>query len=163
MTLYYILFVVGIIAMVLALVLLFWPRFSAVLPAYVGMLCLHLSTFIYLRNFALIFWAVATVIVLMIKHLSPPGEPDGNKASNLYVGLSTVAGAMLGIVINPSLIVLGAIIGSLIGVMAYSRTPRGKWINPPSSAFFQDVGTKCLPAVVTVSIIGITVEGFIYY
>ena len=38
MTLYYILFVVGIVAMVLALVLLLWPRFPAVVPAYAGML-----------------------------------------------------------------------------------------------------------------------------
>ena len=83
--------------------------------------------------------------------------------SNLYVGLSTIAGAMLGLVISPSLIVLGAIIGSLIGVMAYSRTPKGRWIQPPSATFFQYVGTKCLPAVVTVSIVGITVEGFIFY
>ena len=155
MTLYYILFVVGIIALVLALVLLIWPRFWAVVPAYVGMLCLHLST--------LIFWGVAALIVLMLKFMSPKGEPDGHTESNLYVGLSTIAGAMLGLVISPSLIVLGAIIGSLIGVMAYSRTPRGKWINPPSAAFFQYVGTKCLPAVVTVAIVGITVEGFIFY
>lgn len=163
MTLYYILFVVGIIALVLALVLLIWPRFPAVVPAYAGMLCLHLSTFIYLRSFTLIFWGVAAAIVLMLKYMSPKGEPDGHSESNLYVGLSTIAGAMLGLVISPSLIVLGAIIGSLIGVMAYSRTPRGKWINPPSAAFFQYVGTKCLPAVVTVSIVGITVEGFIFY
>lgn len=163
MTLYYILFVVGIVAMVLALVLLLWPRFPAVVPAYAGMLCLHLSTFIYLRTFSLIFWAVAAMIVLMLKFMTPKGEPDGHGESNLYVGLSTVAGAMLGLVISPSLIVLGAIIGSLIGVMAYSRTPNGKWIQPPSANFFQYVGTKCLPAVVAVSILGITVEGFIFY
>ena len=93
--------------------------------------------------------------------MSPQGEIDGKRSSNLYVAASALAGALLGIIVDPRIMVLGVIIGAFVGQLAYSRTPHGKWLSKSSSVFLQYFCAKCLPVIVTVSVIGIAIEGFL--
>lgn len=155
-----ILLIAGIICMIAALVLVLWPRWVAAVPAYAGMLLMHYSFYIFARTEYLIFWGVATLITVGLFYLSPKGEPDGHRASNFYVGLTAIAGGMLGILFNtPSLMVLGVIVGAIIGQLAYSRTPAGKWMLRPTSMFVRYFAAKCLPVIVAVSIVCVTVMG----
>ncbi|MBO4526591.1 MAG: hypothetical protein J5743_03115, partial [Victivallales bacterium] len=150
-------------ALLAALVLLFrpWRWLVAAIPAFVGLLMLHASYYIAVPTENLIFWGVCTAMVAGLTYLSPPGEPDGRQASNLYIGASTIAGCLLGMIVGARFMVLGVVIGAFVGQLAYSRTPAGRWMRQPVTTFLQYFAAKCLPAIVAVAQVGIAIEGFI--
>ena len=156
-----ILLVAGAICLVLALVLVLWPRWVAAVPAFAGLMLLHFGYFIDVKTVYLIFWGIATLFTVGLFYLLPKGEPDGHKASNLYVGLTAMAGGLLGILFSPRMMMLGVVFGAAMGQLAYSRTPNGKWMLSPSSQFWRYFAAKCLPVIVAVSIVCVTVMGFV--
>ena len=156
-----ILFIAGIICLVIALVLVLWPRWVAAVPAFAGLVLLHLSYHIAVPMSTFVFWGIATLIITGLFYLLPSGEPDGHRSSNLYVGFTAMAGGMLGIMLAPRLMVLGVILGALMGQLAYSRTPAGKWLLMPSSVFWRYLPIKCLPIIVAVAIVCIAIMGIV--
>lgn len=162
MVLQTILLIAGIACLLAAIALVLWPRWIAAVPAYVGLWLLHKSYYIAVVPKTFVFWGIATLIIVGLFYLSPKGEPDGHKSSNLYVGLTALAGSLLGIILmHPAFIVLGTIVGALMGQLAYSRTPNGKWMLFPSTVFLRYFAAKCLPAIVAVSIVCIAIAGFV--
>ena len=158
----YILLILGIMCLAGALVLVVWPRWVAAVPAFAGLVALHLSYYIAVPASTFIFWGIATALVAGIVTMSPQGEPAGRRASNLYVGVSAMAGCLLGILVGARIMILGVILGAFIGQMAYSRTPAGTWLRADTGTFLRYFAAKCLPVIVAVSIVGIAVEGFIF-
>jgi len=161
MVLHTTLLIAGVICLVAALVLVLWPRWVAAVPAFIGLLLMHWSYSIDVPMATFIFWGVATTITIALFYLSPSGEPDGNRSSNLYVGFTAMAGGMLGIMLEPRVMVLGVILGAAMGQLAYSRTPAGKWMLNPSTMFWRYFAAKCLPAIVAISIVCIGVMGVV--
>lgn len=159
----YILLVLGIASLVAALVLLFrpWRWLVAAIPAFVGMVLLHMSYFIAVKSGTFVFWGICTALVTGLAYMSPRGEPDGQIASNLYIGVSAIAGCLLGMIVGPRILVLSVVLGAFVGQLAYSRTPAGRWMRQPATTFLQYFAAKCLPAIVAVAQIGIAVEGFL--
>lgn len=156
-----ILLVAGAICLIAALLLVLWPRWVAAVPAFVGLLLMHLSYYIAVPTMTFVFWGIATLLTMGIYYLSPSGEPDGNSSSNLYVGFTAMAGGMLGIMLAPRIMVLGVVLGAAMGQLAYSRTPAGKWMLSPSIQFWRYFAAKCLPAIVAVSIVCIAIMGIV--
>lgn len=156
-----ILLVAGAICLIAALLLVLWPRWIAAVPAFVGLLLMHLSYYIAVPTMTFVFWGTATLLTVGIYYLSPRGEPDGNSSSNLYVGFTAMAGGMLGIMLAPRIMVLGVVLGAAMGQLAYSRTPAGKWMLSPSIQFWRYFAAKCLPAIVAVSIVCIAIMGIV--
>lgn len=157
-----ILLIAAVACLAAALVLVLWPRWVAAVPAYVGLWLMHWSYYISVPMLTFIFWGIATVITVGLFYLSPSGEPDGNRSSNLYIGLTAIAGGMLGIMFSvPRLMILGVILGAMMGQLAYSRTPAGKWMLSPSIQFWRYFAAKCLPAIVAVSIVCIAIMGIV--
>ncbi len=156
-----ILLIAGAVCLVAALVLVLWPRWVAAVPAFAGLVLLHLSYTIAVPTITFVFWGIATLITTGLYYLSPSGEPDGNSSSNLYVGFTAMAGGMLGIMLAPRVMVLGVILGAMMGQLAYSRTPAGKWMLSPSMLFWRYFAAKCLPAIVAVAIVCIAVMGIV--
>lgn len=161
MALHIILLVAGILCLIAALALVLWPRWVAAVPAFIGLVLLHLSYYIAVPKLTFAFWGLATLITVGLFYLSPSGEPDGHRSSNLYVGFTAMAGGMLGILLAPRIMVLGVILGAAMGQLAYSRTPAGRWMLTPSSQFFRYFAAKCLPAIVAISIVCIAIMGFV--
>ena len=157
-----ILLIAGIIFMALSLLLLFKPKVTAALPAYIGLWLLHLSTYTTFPRWIFIFYGLATLMVMGIKYLSPKGEPDGRFTGNLYLGLGALMGCLLGILVEARFMVLGTIIGTIMGQFAYSVTPQGKWLKFPKSNFIQYLCAKGLAVIVAVAMIGLAVEGFVF-
>lgn len=156
-----ILLIAGAVCLVAALALVLWPRWVAAVPAFAGLVLLHLSYTIAVPTITFVFWGIATLITTGLYYLSPSGEPDGNNSSNLYVGFTAMAGGMLGIMLAPRVMVLGVILGAMMGQLAYSRTPAGKWMLSPSMLFWRYFAAKCLPAIVAVAIVCIAVMGIV--
>lgn len=156
-----ILLIAGIICLAAALILVLWPRWVAAVPAYAGLVLLHWSYYIDAKTPTIIFWGIATLITVGLFYLTPSGEPDGNRSSNFYVGLTSMAGGLLGILLAPRVMVLGVIVGAAIGQLAYSRTPAGKWMLNPSTMFARYFAAKCLPAIIAISIVCIAIMGIV--
>lgn len=160
MVLQIILLIAGIACLLAAVAMVLWPRWVAAVPAYAGLWLLHWSYYIGVPMKTFIFWGIATLITMGLFYLSPKGEPDGHRSSNLYVGLTALAGGLLGIILqHPAFMVLGTIIGAAVGQLAYSRTPNGKWMLFPSTQFWRYFAAKCLPAIVAISIVCIAIMG----
>ena len=157
-----ILLIIGSLCLAVAVALVLWPRWVAAVPAFVGLVLLHLSYYIAVPEKTFIFWGIATLITVGLFYLSPKGEPDGHRSSNLYVGLTAIAGGLLGILLqHPAYMVLGIILGAALGQLAYSRTPAGRWMLNPSSLFLKYFLAKGLPAIIAVSIICIAITGLV--
>lgn len=161
MVLQTILLVAGIICLVAAVALVLYPKWVAAVPAFAGMALLHWSYAIAVKPMTFAFWGIATLVVLALYYLSPSGEPDGNRSSNLYIGFTAIAGGLLGVLVAPRLMVLGIILGAAMGQLAYSRTPAGRWMLNPSSMFWRYFAAKGLPAIVAVSIVCIAIMGIL--
>lgn len=134
--------------------------FSSAL-AYAGMLVLHLCGYINLVDSSLAFWGIAALLACGIALLSPREEPGGAGKGNLYLLLGSVAGLLVGMSIDASVMILSAIIGTLLGQLAFSKTPRGKWIKFSFSNFIHYFCAAGLKTIVTISLTGIAVEGFL--
>ena len=145
----------------IALLLRPW-RLPAALPAYVALILLHFSNYIMLPGKTFAFWGVATLIVVALTTTLPKGEPDGKTGAGLYLGLSAIAGCLLGIIVGARVMVLGVIIGTVIGAMAYSRTPQGAWLRANAKTMINYLAARALPVIVAVAMLGIAVEGFIF-
>lgn len=162
MILQYILLTLGIACLAGALALVLRPRFVACVPAYAALVLLHMSYYIAVPVSTFLFWGVATLLVAGLQYMSPSGEPDGKRSSNLYIGLGAIAGGLLGIIVGARVMVLGVILGAAAGQFMYSRTPDGSWLKPASADYWKYFSAKCLPAIVAVAITGIAIEGFIF-
>ena len=156
-----ILFVMGLICLAAALALVLWPKWNAAVPAFIGLVLLHFSYRIAVPWMTFAFWGVATLLTVGLFLLSPRGEPDGHRSSNLYIGFTAMAGGLLGILLAPRIMVLGVVPGAAMGQLAYSRTPAGKWMLNPSSQFWRYFAAKSLPAIVAVSIVCIAIMGMV--
>ena len=161
MVFHIILLIAGILCLATALALVLSPRWVAAVPAYAGLWLMHWSYYIAVPMMTFLFWGAATLITIGLFYLSPSGEPDGHRSSNLYVGFSALAGGMLGILLEPRILLLGVILGALVGQFAYSRTPNGKWMLFPSTQFWRYFAAKCLPAIVAISIVCIAIMGVV--
>ena len=161
MVMHYILFIAGVACLIAALALVLKPKWVAAVPAFIGLVLMHYSYYIDVKTATLIFWGIVALITVGLFYLSPSGEPDGHSSSNLYVGLTAMAGGMLGILTAPRVMVLGVVLGAALGQLAYSRTPAGKWMLTPSMLFWRYFAAKCLPAIVAVSIVCIAIMGLV--
>ena len=98
------------------------------LIAYAGLLLLHFSGCINLVHSSLVFWGVAAVLALGIAALLPREDRLDVRRGSLFMLFGAVAGLLVGMSIDASVMILSAIIGTLLGQLFYSRTPKGRWV-----------------------------------
>lgn len=138
-----------------AVVLTFRSSRFAVLAAYAGMVGIALSLSLEATT-SLIFWGVATLIVLGLEYLLPKNVVSSRRGVG-YIAGAALAGAFVGLAISHEWMVVGSAVGAILGGIAYSRTPVGTIMEFPSSKFLNYLCAKGLPAVITMCIIGTTV------
>lgn len=108
----------------------------------------------------LLFWGVASAIVIAINFMLPRAVTTSRKGTGYIVG-AVVAGTFTGMIVSHAWMIVGAAVGAVLGGIAYSRTPEGGVLGFPGSRFFNYLCAKGLPAIVTASIAGTTVEWLI--
>ncbi len=129
-------------------------RWDSVMWAYVALWIVKAGGAV-LSIGQLIFWGVASAIAIGIMALLP----EQVRKSTLGVGFivtGALAGMALGILANTiSAIIAGAALGAVFGGVAASRTRGGRVLDFPTKRFFNYLCAKGLPAVVSISMIGI--------
>lgn len=160
-----ILIIISSLLLLVALAFTIKPWWVAAVPAWAALMLLYLGDVLQpatLPVWKLVMWTFATMIVVVLRRYQPQGEPDGRNTGNLYVGMAAITGMLLGMVLGQNYVLLGTIVGAIAGLMAYSRTPHGKWIQFAKSTFIQYFCARCLPAIVAVAMAGICLEAILF-
>lgn len=147
--------VVCILLLIAGIILTFVSNRWAVAAAYAGLLGIGLTT-INASATPLIFWGIATAIVIGLEYLLPKNIASSRRGVG-YIAGAALAGAFVGLVISHEWMIVGSVAGAILGGIAYSRTPAGSVMEFPSSKFLNYLCAKGLPAVVTMCIVGTSV------
>jgi len=145
-----------ILLLVIALVAAFTSRPWSPLAAYAPLLILHFTPGIGISTQLLVFWGVIASIAFGINILLPRAVASSTIGTGYLIGAS-LAGGMVGTLVSPEGIIIGAVAGALCGGIAYSRTPAGKILEFPSRKFLNYLCAKGLPVIVTTCLTVITV------
>lgn len=137
------------------------PIVPPALLAFVALCLLHWSSFISLPVSTFLFWGAATIVLLLINYLSPRSLSVEASTAALYIAVASMGAMLIGMAVNPAYMVLAAFIGAFLGEFAFSRTPKGRYITFPSSVFIHYFCAVGLGIIVTVSMMGLALEGFI--
>ena len=145
----------GVLMLSAGLVLAFRHFSSGAMFSYLGMWCVASSGYAVIGRQALVFWAVATIVVCAIgaarrTDLSPV-------PARYFITGGALTGMLAGLTLGQAPMILAAAIGAVLGGILYSRTPSGK---QAGSQWRQTVETG-LPAIVIMSMAGITLSGII--
>nr|MBD5376751.1 hypothetical protein [Bacteroides sp.] len=147
---------IGIAAAIAAAVLTFFSwRWSAGVAA-AGYLAAYLGATFRPELFTLLFW-LATAVLVMVLNITLPRHIATSRTGLGYIAGGSLTGLFAGYLIAPSWIVLGAVIGTVLGAIAYSFTPAGRQLEFPSGKFVQYLCAKGLPAVVTLALSALTI------
>ncbi len=137
-----------------AIVMAFRPYFPGSLLAYAGLWAFHLSGLMPITMRELLFWGVATLLVIGADTLLPR-KSTRSLPGRGYVAVGTLAGMVVGMLMDSAGIILGGAIGAFLGAIAFSRTPQGRSLEFPSATFARFLCSRGLPAVVTFSQVGL--------
>lgn len=153
-TLTYILAIAGLAAM-------FVPRLPSVIASCAALVCAHFAGAVYVYAKILIYWSVATAIILGLRILQP--LPPVNGTARWYISLGAIAGAFTGYAIAPtaSAIIISSAIAAFLGGAFYMRTPKAPAYPVASGPFVQFICALGLPAVVTASMSAIAIASVI--
>lgn len=103
------------------------------------------------------YWGVMTMVVIIIVSLLP--QPLVKATQGMpHITVGSVAGMLVGAAVGYAPMIVGAFLGAAAGCVVFARTPKGSALGFPSARFVQYFCAKGLPAVVTVSLLGIAVE-----
>ncbi len=154
------LFILGIIFLLAAIFAMFRPVLPPTIVSYVGLWLIKWSGAVPVGNGDLLFWGIATIIILVIFHIHP-AELDDKGNGKAYMNCGAIVGMVVGMLLSHPGIICGAAIGTILGAIAYSRTPVGRKVKFASSKFVQNLCANGLPAIITACIIGIVLNELI--
>lgn len=154
--------IITLILSLAAVAAMFFPRIPAVLAAYAALVCAHFAGAVFVTPKVLIFWGVASAIVLGLRAIQPPALAAERRGSR-YVALAAIVGVVLGFVLSPTsaTVITGGVVGAFFGAMAFNLSPAGPRMPLASTPFFEYLGAKGLPAVVTAAMAAIAVASLL--
>lgn len=144
--------ILSISAAAIAVIACFFPRIPSVLAAWLGLLLAHFAGAPYVTGNVLLFWGIASAIVLMLNVLQPKALVL-TRAGQTHIVAGAIAGTALGYACAPvvAAIIIGAIAGAFLGAVAFMTLPGGPKAKIGSPEFLQYLCAKGLPAVVCCS------------
>ena len=155
-----ILIILGTICLFAGYIFSIKPVIPGVLVSYIGLWMFKWSHFFYIPQSTLTFWGIATLIILGIDFLSQK-DKSRSLTGPIYIGIGSLAGMILGMLFDYSMIIVGAFIGSVLGEFAFSISLLGKNLTFPSSVFIHYFCAKGLRIIIATSMLGVIHEMFI--
>ena len=151
----------SLILLGVSVVMMFTPRTPSCIVAYMALWAARLSGFTPFTDGTMIFWGIATALVFINRLLLPAFIRNSSRGVG-YIGGGALAGMAVGLTMyTAASVIIGAIIGAFLGAIAYTRTRSGKILEFPTFKFFNYLGAKGIPAVMTASMAGLIFAGLI--
>lgn len=151
------LLILGILLMASSLYLCVKPHIPAVIASYGGLWVIQWSGMLAFPSRMMSYWGVMTVVVIIILSMLPQPLLKTTRGM-IHITVASFCGMLIGASMGYAPMIIGSFIGAFAGCLIFSRTPKGVALNFPSSKFVQYFCAKGLPAVVTISLIGIAIE-----
>lgn len=156
------LLVVAALMFAVAVVLLFFPRYPAALAAYAGLWLVRASRYVQLTDGQMVFWGVAVAICVGLAFMLPQAVVRA-RAGVSFLAIGALAGTVVGMLLPfEAGSIVGSVVGTFFGAVAFARTPVGAEISFPSSKFLNYLCAKGLPMIVTCSIIALAMVRLIH-
>lgn len=153
--------VTAIILMVCSAAAMFLPRIPSCIIAYLALWAARLSGYTPFSTETMIFWGIAVVLVTVNSFMLPAFIRNSSRGLG-YIATGALAGMAVGLTLyRPATVICGAVIGTFVAAIAYTRTANGAVLEFPTSKFFNYLGAKGIPAVMTASMIGLVLAGLI--
>lgn len=127
-------------------------RFSS-LVAFCALCATGLTFMLDISMWTYIFWGIAAIIVTTLNFMLPP-HISSSRLGLGYIATAALAGTLVGLVVSHA----GAVVGAILGGVAYSKTPQGKLLEFPSSKFLNYLCAKGLPVIITMCISGTVIS-----
>lgn len=96
-------------------------------------------------------WGTCAVIVLVI-NMGLPKKTVHSRRGVAYLATGAIAGAAIGLAISQTWLALGAVLGLVLGCVAYVGTPAGRDLSAKPKRILNLLCEKGLPTVITVTI-----------
>ncbi|MBO4954916.1 MAG: hypothetical protein J6C77_00750 [Muribaculaceae bacterium] len=164
MTIFFTILAICIVTASIVCLFLSWRYSPAV--AWAALLAVYLIPTHPAGGGTLLFWGVACLIAVGISILLP--EPVATSRVGVpYMTIASLAGAFVGMLLPYSQagMILGAVIGLILGAIAFSRTPSGvsSGMLFPSRKWINYACAKGFPIVITIATAAIAMLGVIRF
>lgn len=143
---------------------MFLSRPSAIWLAWCALVILRLSDANVPLWSTILFWSIACAIVLTIGYMLPRTVSESRTGVG-YFGVGAIVGAAVGYVASPGEagLILGAVAGTLISAIAFSRTPSGKPVAASFNRYVNYVLAKGMYVIVTVVVLAMAVANLVLF
>lgn len=149
--------VLAIILFAVAIVLAYLATSWSAAVAYAALILMNAGTHSHLGTWNIVFWAIASAIVIAAAWLQPAKSPARQVLTQgtAYVVTATMAGMLVGLLTTEAGMIIGAAVGAFLGALAFSRTPHGARVAFPSTEFVQYLAARGLSSIVTMCMLGL--------
>lgn len=149
------LLIAGVITLSAGVVWSFRSATSGAAFALLGISALKHSDYFAINSTEMLYWAVAVLIILIV------GWNNGwqiavPKICRNYIVGGTLVGMMVGLTKGHSAMIIASVVGAVVGSIAYGRTSAGASLSTHLRWAIVKIG---LPAIVTMTLVGMAVEG----
>lgn len=152
-----VLMVLSVLLLSAGVVLEFSRSDNGVAFSCLGLGALNRCDMVTISDKVLLFWAVVTIIVLVIMRMRD-GQSGYPALCRRFVVGGALAGMAVGMLWGYAALMAGAAAGAVLGAVAWSRTPSGAVCPRGAAGAIVEVG---LPAVVVMVMTGIAINSFI--
>lgn len=152
-----VLMVLSVLLLSAGVVLEFSRSDNGVAFSCLGLGALNRCDMVAVSDHVLLFWAVVTIIVLVIARMRD-GQSGYPPLCRQFIAGGALAGMAVGMLGGYVALVAGTAAGALLGAVAWSRTPSGAAHPRGAGRAIVEVG---LPAVVVMVMTGIAIHSFI--
>lgn len=146
--------ILGSLLMAAAVVLTFLSVRYSPAVAFFGLVAFGFSGIAPMGTDLFVFWGIASLIAMGVNFMLPR-EVACSRVGVGYVATATIVGLVVGLLMSEAAMIIGALLGAVAGGIAFSRTPRGRAVDFPSSRFVNYICAKGLPAVITLCQCGV--------
>ena len=149
------LLITGVILLSAGIVEAFRHPSAGAVASYAGLVAMLNSGYgSPLTQQALLFWAIAVIMVCGISMAGGDTRQKSHPVANRYIAGGALVGMLAALTLGQSAMIVGSAVGAVLGGVAWSRTPSGK---SASVGLWRIVVSDELPAVVTMTVIGMAV------
>ena len=139
------------------LVVSFRQASGGAMASYLGLWAIGGSGYASVSAKGLMFWAIATIIVCGIGFARRSALAISQRERSFIVG-GALVGMAVGLTTGHSAIIVYSAIGAIVGGIAFRQTPQGRQAELETWRAIVETG---LPAVVAMSMIGVSLEGIL--
>ena len=146
----------GLIAGIAAVWFTIRPRAYSILLAYIALVLFFLGNSVWLTRQDIINYGLAALCIYFINSVQTV-KVEFSTTAAAYMNVGTYVCMVLAYLIYPESAIIGAFVGSVLGLLAYVKTPAGKNMGFHGSLFFNYFCAYGLRIFIVAALLGLVI------